>query len=78
MKGDIQMDPRLVKLLQKASLYGTLAMFYEHIDPEKHIYFYKKHFKYEKKLVHLYWKLHSRMASPTELIDNNIESEISI
>lgn len=39
------------------SLYGTLAKYYEHIDPEKHIYFYKKHFMCEKQLVQLYWSL---------------------
>ncbi|MDM5231574.1 hypothetical protein [Lysinibacillus pakistanensis] len=52
------MDPRLAQLLQKVSLYGTLANYYEHIDPEKHMYFYEKHFKYETQLVQLYWQLH--------------------
>lgn len=58
------MDPRLADLLQKTSLYGTLAMYYEHIDPEKHIYFYKKHINYEMQLVQLYWALHGTMESP--------------
>lgn len=58
------MDPRLAELLQKTSLYGTLAMYYEHIDPEKHIYFYKKHFHYETQLVQLYWALQGTMQSP--------------
>lgn len=57
------MDPRLAQLLQKVSLYGTLAKFYEHIDPAKHIYFYKKHFKYEKQLVDLYWALQKHHMS---------------
>ncbi|MFD2617551.1 hypothetical protein [Terrilactibacillus laevilacticus] len=57
------MDPRLAQLLQKTSLYGTLAMYYEHIDPEKHIYFYKKHLKYETQLVQLYWTLHGTMEN---------------
>lgn len=52
------MDPRLAQLLQKVSLYGTLAKYYEHIDPEKHMYFYEQHFKYETQLVQLYWQLH--------------------
>ncbi|GEB78387.1 hypothetical protein [Sporolactobacillus inulinus] len=51
------MDPQLAKLLQLTSLYGTLAMYYEHIDPEKHIYFYKKHFEVESQLVQYYWSL---------------------
>lgn len=55
------MDPRLAQLLQKVSLYGTLAKFYEHIDPEKHIFFYRKHFMYEAQLVRLYWTLHHTM-----------------
>ncbi|WP_179089878.1 hypothetical protein [Paenibacillus sp. FSL A5-0031] len=55
------MDPRLAQLLQLTSLYGTLAKFYEHMDPEKHIYFYQKHFMYEKQLVQLYWQLHGTM-----------------
>jgi hypothetical protein len=58
------MDPRLAKLLQLTSLYGTLAKFYEHIDPEKHIYFYRQHFMYEKQLVELYWSLQGSMESP--------------
>lgn len=49
------------QLLQLTSLYGTLAKFYEHIDPEKHIYFYQKHFMFEKQLVQLYWQLHGTM-----------------
>ncbi|MFC7364225.1 MULTISPECIES: hypothetical protein [Bhargavaea] len=52
------MDPRLAQLLQMTSLYGTLAKFYEHSDPEKHIYFYKKHVQYEMQLVQMYWALH--------------------
>ncbi|MFD1957577.1 hypothetical protein ACFSL6_26255 [Paenibacillus thailandensis] len=55
------MDPRLAQLLQQTSLYGTLAKFYEHIDPEKHIYFYRKHLMYEMQLVKLYWSLHNTM-----------------
>jgi hypothetical protein len=51
------MDPRLAKLLQMVSLYGTLAKYYEHIDAEKHIYFYRKHLMYEMQLVQLYWSL---------------------
>ncbi|RCW49128.1 hypothetical protein [Paenibacillus prosopidis] len=51
------MDERLAQLLQKVSLYGTLAKYYEHIDPEKHIFFYRKHFMYEMQLVQLYWSL---------------------
>ncbi|WP_044640725.1 hypothetical protein [Risungbinella massiliensis] len=51
------MNKRLAKLLQKTSLYGTLAKYYEHMNPEKHIYFYRKHLKYERQLVHLYWQL---------------------
>jgi hypothetical protein len=58
------LDPRLTQLLQKVSLYGTLAKFYEHIDPDKHIYFYKKHFKYEMELVRLYWALQGAMGYP--------------
>lgn len=52
------MDPRLKQLLELTSLYGTLAKFYEHIDPEKHMYFYQKHFMVEKQLVQMYWTLH--------------------
>lgn len=52
------MDPRLKQLLEMASLYGMLAKYYEHIDPEKHMYFYQKHFMCEKQLVNLYWALH--------------------
>ncbi|HEU5138651.1 MAG TPA: hypothetical protein VFT51_01665 [Bacillales bacterium] len=59
------MDPRLAEQLQLTSLYGTLATFYEHTDPEKHIYFYKKHFMHEKQLVNLYWSLHRQgMETP--------------
>jgi hypothetical protein len=58
-------DPLLARLLQQTSLYGTLAMYYEHIDPEKHIYFYKKHFESESQLVQLYWSLHPTMRSQT-------------
>ncbi|MGM0878545.1 MAG: hypothetical protein ACQEWV_28590 [Bacillota bacterium] len=58
------MDPRLANLLQMTSLYGTLAKYYEHIDPEKHIYFYKKHFRCEMQLVQLYWSLQGTMESP--------------
>lgn len=54
------MDLRLADLLQKTSLYGTLAKHYEHIDPRWHMYFYELHFKYEKQLVELYWKLHAQ------------------
>ncbi len=56
------MDPRLASLLQMTSLYGTLANYYEHIDPEKHIYFYRKHFNCEMQLVQLYWALQGTMA----------------
>lgn len=52
------MDPSLAQLLQMTSLYGTLAKFYEHSDPEKHIYFYKMHVQYEMQLVQMYWALH--------------------
>lgn len=58
------MDPRLADLLQKTSLYGTLAKYYEHSDPEKHIYFYRKHFMCETQLVQLYWSLQGPMESP--------------
>ncbi|MGM0884919.1 MAG: hypothetical protein ACQEXQ_28240 [Bacillota bacterium] len=51
------MDERLAQLLQKVSLYGTLATYYEHIDSEKHIFFYRKHLMYEMQLVQLYWSL---------------------
>lgn len=51
------MDPHLAELLQKTSLYGTLAMYYEHIDPKWHMYFYELHFNYENQLVQYYWKL---------------------
>jgi hypothetical protein len=51
-------DPRLAQLLQMTSLYGTLAKFYEHSDPEKHIYFYKMHVQYELQLVQMYWALY--------------------
>lgn len=51
------MDPRLAELLQKTSLYGTLAKYYEHIDPKWHMYFYELHFKYENQLVQYYWML---------------------
>ncbi|MEI3607068.1 hypothetical protein SPD48_15325 [Pseudogracilibacillus sp. SE30717A] len=61
------MDPRLAQLLQKTSLYGTLAMYYEHIDPEKHIYFYRKHFEYEMQLVQLYWALQGTMENPSQI-----------
>ncbi|WLD92530.1 hypothetical protein [Alkalihalobacillus sp. AL-G] len=57
------MDPRLVRLLQLTSLYGTLAKFYEHRDPERHIHFYKQHFMYESQLVQLYWSLQGSMES---------------
>ena len=57
------MDPRLADLLQKTSLYGTLAKFYEHSDPEKHIHFYKLHVKNEMQLVQLYWSLQGTMGS---------------
>jgi hypothetical protein len=53
-------DPRLAQLLQMTSLYGTLAKYYEHIDQEKHMYFYEKHFMYERQLVQLYWQLHGQ------------------
>ena len=57
------MNPRLADLLQKTSLYGTLAKYYEHIDPKWHMYFYEQHFKYEKELVDEYWKHHHQMDS---------------
>lgn len=37
---------------KKASEYQMLASFYEHKDPQKHIYYYKKHFYHENKFVH--------------------------
>ncbi|SDN16213.1 hypothetical protein SAMN05518871_103473 [Psychrobacillus sp. OK028] len=51
------MDQRLADLLQKTSLYGTLAMYYEHSDPKLHMYFYQVHIKYENQLVEHYWML---------------------
>jgi len=36
---------------KKASEYQMLAKFYEHKDPAKHIYYYKKHFYHEMKFV---------------------------
>ncbi|MEJ8548540.1 hypothetical protein [Brevibacillus borstelensis] len=45
------MKDRLKYHLEKANLYGLLAKFYEHMDPEKHCYYYKKHFYHEQKVV---------------------------
>ncbi|WP_197462234.1 hypothetical protein [Bhargavaea cecembensis] len=53
----------MAQLLQMTSLYGTLAKFYEHSDPEKHIYFYKKHVQYELQLVQMYWSLYGHSHS---------------
>ncbi|MGG1444360.1 hypothetical protein ABE354_20335 [Brevibacillus laterosporus] len=35
----------------KAAEYQMLATFYEHKDPQKHIYYYKKHFYHENQFV---------------------------
>ncbi|MDN9011185.1 hypothetical protein [Brevibacillus laterosporus] len=45
------MKDKLKYHLEKANLYGMLAKFYEHMNPDKHIYYYKKHFYHEQKVV---------------------------
>jgi hypothetical protein len=53
---------------KKASHYGMLAKYYEHMDPEKHIYYYKKHFYHESKFVkyHKMMKPHGSHESMME------------
>jgi len=48
---------------KKASEYQMLAKFYEHKDPEKHIYYYKKHFYHENKFVQLSERMKHRHDS---------------
>lgn len=50
-QGGIKVDHKLKYHMEKANLYGMLANYYEHIDPEKHIHYYKKHFYHEQKVV---------------------------
>lgn len=45
------MKERMEYHFKKASQYQMLAKFYEHKDPAKHIYYYKKHFYHENKFV---------------------------
>lgn len=39
--------------MEKSNLYGMLAKYYEHIDPDKHIHYYKKHFYHEQKWLNI-------------------------
>lgn len=44
----------LRKYAEKASLYGMLADYYKYMDPERHAFFYQKHFHYVRKTAALY------------------------
>ena len=54
---------------KKASQYGMMAKYYEHKDPEKHIYYYKKHFYHEKKFVHYFKMMESHGCDSTMKYD---------
>lgn len=45
---------RLKYHLEQANLYGTLAKIYEHVNPDKHCHYYRKHFYHEMQVKQLY------------------------
>ncbi|EMT54456.1 hypothetical protein I532_02590 [Brevibacillus borstelensis AK1] len=57
------MQDRLKYHLEKANLYNLLAKYYEHMNPEKHIHYYKKHFYHEQKVVQYYEGMKGRKES---------------
>jgi len=58
------MDDTLKDLLTKASLYGLLAKRYEYVDPQKHMYFYQKHFQYAMKVEQRYMMVEGNNTAP--------------
>ncbi|MFC2946833.1 hypothetical protein [Virgibacillus sediminis] len=46
----MQLDNTLKSLLDEASLYGLMAKRYEYTDPQRHMYFYQKHYQAVLKL----------------------------
>lgn len=58
-------DQTLKDLLNQASLYGLLAKRYEYVDPQKHMFFYQKHFNAAMKLEQHYMMLEGNDNSPS-------------
>ncbi|MFC3041583.1 hypothetical protein ACFOGI_15155 [Virgibacillus xinjiangensis] len=59
----MQFDQKLKSLLDEASLYGLMAKRYEYSDPQRHMYFYQKHFQAVMKLEQHYMMMESHNNS---------------
>ncbi|MFC2949850.1 hypothetical protein [Virgibacillus sediminis] len=64
-------DQTLKNLLEEASLYGLLAKRYEYSDPQRHIYFYQKHFNAVMKLEQHYMMMESKSNSHQKMKSGN-------
>lgn len=56
------MDENMKDCLEQASLYLLLAKKYEYVDPEKHMYFYQKHFYYAEMVDKMYMHMEGNMS----------------
>ncbi|GGA36988.1 hypothetical protein GCM10007416_07440 [Kroppenstedtia guangzhouensis] len=49
------------RALEKAHLYGLLAEYYKYRDSELYTHYYKKHFKYTRKVAGMAWGTGGRL-----------------
>ncbi|MFC4559418.1 hypothetical protein ACFO3D_14565 [Virgibacillus kekensis] len=53
----MQFDDMLENLLNEATMYFLFAKRYEYVDPQRHMYFYQKHFDAAMRLEQHYMML---------------------
>ncbi len=64
-------DAKLNEYLTNANLYFLLAKKYEYVDPQKHMYFYQKHFYYAEMVDKLYMQMEGNMGEQYNVMPNN-------